>query len=614
MPLYFGHKNTKGLAVSPALQSLKIDLLRAPPSAVSVIARPTVTQPGYSAYVNHLSAFMKATNEKTVVHLIHQGYTTNFPIAKCLPVSVPPLVIDYGTTPPAKFVEELGTIGFERIRIQKNENILRFPAPSINQIRKIKETNPNTKTPCPAGAMNLDALDTWILSLRVISNLLTTHVYPAFRDTGHMMEEIETMVSELMTQKREAPETLESGKTKQLKTNQGEAVATVTGEEEEDVSMEEQPQTTEVILRKAKPSASTILPWGTASEIPNASGLFFPFIPELASYDGDTIPRLFEDYLLQSLGNTPEQQLDRYSRIKSAWGIISKTDTGNVMAHLGKVILLSLTSQGRCFPIVQDGIYQGSVLSGGRLFVGLNGQIHRPLDFDKLQEETGSYHLHSRVLNQIAEIVNGGELDKDANETAQKVIATKTIRHLRNVLLEAEISESDRDEIRKLAVHLHFKNDNHLSVNPQSISRILTLMSVTEDREDARLPMHHSALFSRDKVYVSLAAFGFQAPSFNVENCPKVNLKDSKPPTTLVVRQKPLDIATLDWKRMIEEKEIRNNPRNLSRANRDRTITANDKTMIWGKLKEMCGAMVLPDEKREEVGFVVDTNDGLDDW
>jgi hypothetical protein len=562
---------------------------------------------------------MKAMNERTVIPLVKQGYPTAFPIDRCIPLPHPPLVVDYNGPPPSKNIEILNPIGFERIKMHKNDNILRFPAPTLQQVRAIKETNPNTKTPAPANSVNIDAFESWVLYLRVLSNFLSTNVYPAFRDDGHFMEQVEDMVEGIMISKRKLDE-INTASSKRQKGTQGYAVLPEANVE--DVDMNEQTaepeDPIEIELRRAKPASSMEKAWGTPDEIPNANGLFFPFVPELASYDESTVPRLVEDYLLQSLGSTPEQQIDRYSKIKSAWGLISKTDSGNIVAHLTLVVRLSITSQGRCFPIIQDGIYQGSVLSGGRLFVGLNGVVYRSLSFDKLQEETGNYHLHSRVLRQIAEISTGLEFDSADDDDMRKlrtIAGVQTLRALRAVLMTKDLNESERDEIKKLSVHLRFKNDSHLPVNPQTISRILFSMTVSEDKEDLTLPLHHSALFSRDKVFVSLSAFGYQAPSFQLENCPKVSVSDSKPPTTLVIRQKTLDIATLDWKTMIDHKEIRNNPRNLSRANRDRTVTGQDKINLWKSLKDMCGANQDPGSaKNDEAGIVIDTGDGLTEW
>jgi len=560
---------------------------------------------------------LKAQNEQVVIPLVKQGYTTNFPVDKCIPIPHPPLVIDYNGPPPSKVIEDFGTIGFERIKMQRNDNIIRFPTVTLANVRAIKNTNPNMKTPAPSNSVNIEAFDTWILVLRVLSNFLRTHVYPAFRDDGHLMEEVESMVENIMISKRRLDE-LTAESVKKRKGNDGQVVTDDGGADSMDVEDDDNPPLVDVELRKAKPPSSMEHPWGTSDRIPNASGLFFPYIPELATYDDVTVPSVFENHLLASLGNTPEQQIDRLSRIKSAWGIISKTDTGNIMAHLCKVILLSITAQARTFPIIQDGIYQGSILSGGRFFIGLNGQVFRPLSFDKLQEEAGSYHMHSRVLLQIAEIATGLEAPGEDDEEKAKladITSSRTNRHLRSVLMRKDLNESDRDEIRKLVPHLHFKNDSHLPVNSQTINRVLTHMTVAEDKEDLTLPMHHSALFSRDKVFVSLSAFGFQAPSFSLDNCPKVSLADPKPPSTLVIRQKTLEIATVDWKNMIDSKEIKNNPRNLSRANRDRTITGNDKVVMWKCLKDMCGSNQGDlSNKEADVGFVVDTGDGLDDW
>lgn len=428
------------------------------------------------------------------------------------------------------------------------------------------------------------------------------------------MEEVESLVDEIMTSKRDAEENIESAKTKQRKGNEGQAVPLgeemVVDEEEGGATIDPQP----IVLRRAKPTRSTEPAWGPPSRIPNASGLFFPFVPELASYDDSTVPRLIEDYLLQSLGSSPEQQMDRYQRIRSAWGIMSKTAVGDVFAHLCRIIRLAITSQARCFPIVQDKVYQGCVLSGGRFWVGLNGAIHKPLTYEKLQEEAGNYQLHSRCLREIASIASNGGGDND--EVYSSVMKCTGLRELKNILLDVGISESDKDEVKRLAMHLRFKNDSHLAANPQTIRRVLSSMtnSNNNDDEDVSLPLHYSALFSRDTVLTSLAAFGFQAPSFMIDNCASVALKEAKPPTTLVFRQKPLDVAVLDWKKMLDTKEIRNNPKNLSRANRDRTITGNDKTVIWASLKEMCGTIAPSGRKENESGFVVDTKDGLDDW
>jgi hypothetical protein len=615
MPLFLGNKNTRGLPVSPALQSLKIDLLRAAPSSVNIIARPTVTQPGFAAYINHLPAFMKANNEKITIPLNKQGYVTNFAVEKCIPIPHPSLVVDYNGPIPNKFVEGLSTLGFERIVVHKNDNILRFPSPSLNDIRAIKKTTPNTKTPSPAQTVNMEAFDTWILSLRVITNLLHTHIYPAFRDDGHIMEEIERMVDELMTSKR-AAEPMESQSAKRARLDE-EGNSAEPNQGGEDVEMVEEllaTLTSEVPLRKAKYTQSSESKWGSSDEIPNASGIFFPYIPELASFDNVTIPHLFETYLLQSLGNTPEQQIDRLDKIRSLWGIISKTDSGNILAHLGKVIHLSFTAQGRCFPIIQDEVYQGSVLSGARYFIGINGQIQRPLSFDKLQQETGSFHLHSGALKRIAAIVCGVDEVEDDSETLAEVRSTTTLRQLRGYLMKQNLSEEDRDEIKRVAKNLHYKNDSHLAVNAQTIARVLSSMTDSDQQDDITLPMHHSALFSRDNVFVSLSSFGFQAPSFNIDNCPRVSLKDSKPPTTLVIRQKTLEVATLDWKNMLDNQEIKNNPRNLSRANRDRTLTGNDKVVIWDKLKKLLEPEDTLLFKGKGATIVVEERDSLDEW
>lgn len=580
-------------------------MLRAAPHQVGAVARPLVVQHGYASYLAHLPAFLKAYNDQTNVPFNRQGYPATLAIEKCIDIGNPSLVIDFNGPIPAKHVEALGHIGFERIKMNRTDNIIRFPTVTLEQVREIRGMNPNMTTPAPVNTVNLQSFESWVLVTRVVSNLLLAHTYPAFSDDDHLMDELDDLTEELLKRKAE---TELANSPKRVRQEAG----MVVNPDEIDINMEGQDddpkpsKDTEIELKKAKPPPRNGRGWGTPSQLPNASGLFFPFIPELCSYDTVTVPVLIEDYLIQSLGDKPERQLERMDRIRSAWGIVGKTDPGNAMAHMCKVISLALRAQGRAFPFVHNGIYQGCVLSGGRLFVGMNGVVYRPISYEKLQEETGGFHMHSIVLKKIVDIT----------EETVKVLPD-TMRKLRQLLLRANLSEEDRDEIRKLAVHLHFQNERFLPLNPQSVGLLIQDMTSLETTENTSLPLHHSALFSRDKVFVALSAFGYQAPSFMIDNCPKITLNSSKPPQTLVVRQKPLDIATVDWKKMLESKEVRNNPRNLSRANRDRSIVGNDKAVVWGELAKM--ATEMGGSERDASGIVDNEAggvaiDGMDDW
>jgi len=607
MPLYLGHKNTKGLSVSPALQSLGIDLLRAPPSSVGIIARPLVVQHGYASYVCHLPAFLKAYTDRTPVPFNKTGYPVTLGLNRCIDIGNPPLVVDFKGPIPSKHIERLNEIGFERIRVNRTDNIVRFPSVTFEHARDIRNMNPNATTPAPVNTVNLQSFEMWVLTLRLVSNLLCAHTYPAFADDGHKMDEYDELTDELL--KRKADSELQNA-SKRTRAEAGVQVNPDEIELEMDVDDEAgEPEPVTVKLSKAKPPRENVIPWGSPDDIPNTSGLFFPFVPELCSYDKQTVPDLIERYLVQSLGDKPERQIDRMDRLRSAWGVIGQTDAGNVMSHLCKIISLCLSSQSRAFPIVVDNIYQGCIMSGARLFCGMNGSVYRPIPYDKLQEETSSYHMHSRVLDRIMEIVNARwTKPKDRPET---------MRSLREVLLETRLDEENRDEITRAAVHLHFKEARFLAINAQSLRLVIDDLEAPEDGENMDLPLHHSALFSRDKVFVALSAFGYQAPSFMIENCPKVSIATGKVPNTLVVRQKPLDLAVVDWKKMMESKEIRNNPRNLSRANRDRSLVGNDKTVVWGalcKLASDVGGIAIdksggPGMEELDIG-----DDGVEGW
>jgi hypothetical protein len=578
-------------------------MLRAPPHQVGVVARPLVVQQGYASYITHLPAFLKSYITRESVPFNRTGYPVSVPLNVCMDIGNPPLVIDFKGPIPSKHVEALDAIGFERIRVNRTDNIVRFPVVDFDEAREIRNMNPNATTPAPVNTVNLQSFEMWILVLRLISNLLLAHTYPAFTDDGHMVDELDELTEDL--RKRPA-ETILQNTPKRVREEAGMQVNP--DEIDVDLDMDDDPSSEHipVPLYRAKPPRLGVAGWGTPDTIPNTSGLFLPYIPELGSYDKVTVPNLIEEYLIQSLGDKPERQVERMEKIRSAWGLVGQTDAGTVMAHICKVISIALRSQARTYPIIREGIYQGSILSGGRFFIGMHGTVFRPIAFAKLQEETGSYHLHSVVLDKILE---SAPIMSNKKRPA-------TMRSLRTHLLAATLTEEERDEIRRLAVHLHFNNDKFLAVNAQSIGQILDDLSSPEGLGNDDLPLHHSALFSKDGVLVALSAFGYQAPSFLIENCPKVSLSSSKPPNTLVVRQKPLDLAVVDWKKILESKEIRNNPRNLSRANRDRSLVGNDKTVVWGRLNKLASDVggVALDTSTSGIQDLGLAGDGVEDW
>lgn len=602
MPVYLGHPNNKGLTVSPALKSLSINLLRASPHDIRIIANPRVIQDGYSSYISHIAAFLAAYVKKETVPTDKVGYPISFPANECIPLPLPHLVISYNGQIPSSSIESLNEIGFERVKVNRKDDLLLFRDYTLEQARAIVKSNPLRVTPAPANAVNLNAFDSFMIVLRIFSNFLRAHTYPAFTDEEHKTD-IESQIEQYTIEKRGAKETPEEEpNAKRSKTSGGEME--IDNDSGESVLPPVVTPRKEIKLRRAKPPNANVLGWGTPQQLPNTSGHFFPFVPELASWDMYTVPNLVDDFFLKCLGKTPELQVERSDQIRAAWGIVAKTDTGDALAHIGKMIHLAIRSQCRVFPIISDGTYQGSILSGARYYIGHYGKIMYPLQFAKLQEETSDYHFHTKCLLTILQLV-----DDDAVLAEED--RPKTMRQLRNVLLEATLSEDERDQIRKLAIHLNFK-EKFLGLNAQTI---IVLLKEFENlaEPDYELPLHPSALFSRDAIFVALSAFGYQAPSPWIDNCPKVKVQGTTPPQTFVFRQKPLEIATLDWKKVLETKEIANNPKNLSRQNRDRSLAGNDKATVWGKMVE---TMSSGGEAHEEstVDVVEKDDDDVTGW
>jgi len=604
MPIYLGHPNNKGLNVSPGLKALGIDLLRASPCDVRIVANPKTIQDGYSSYITHLSAFMLSFVTRESVPTNRTGYPVQLDINFAIPLQLPQLVVSYNGQIPTTAMEVLNSIGYERAKMNKKDDLLVFSDYTLEEARAIAKTNPYKLSPAPGGSVNLHAFESYIVVWKVISNFLLAHTYPAFNDENHEIDLGEGFEESPKGKRVASSDLTEAPPSKTTKTSEGASPAGVNNDDM-DTSLPLPKPAKQIHLRRAKPPNAN-LAWGNPSEIPNASGLFFPYVPDLASYDTKTVPLLIEDYFLKSLSISPEAQVDRADQIRSAWGIIGKTDTGNVLAHICMVIRLAIRSQCRAFPIIADDIYQGCILSGAKFYLGISGKIVYPSNFAKLQEETGQYKFHTRVLQSILGIVEEKNPDLEVSRP-------DTMRQLRTILLGVDLSEEDRDEIRKLSVHLNFK-EKFLGLNAQTIIKLLGELRDLGEPDDT-LPLHHNALMSRDAIFVALSAFGYQAPSPLIDSCPKIKITGDKPPLTFVFRQKPIDIATLDWKKVLETKEITNNPKNLSRQNRDRSIVGNDKVTVWGKMIEtMSSGGTLTTEKVNVEVVVGNEDDGVGAW
>jgi len=213
-----------------------------------------------------------------------------------------------------------------------------------------------------------------------------------------------------------------------------------------------------------------VSPWCTSfGGVPNASGLFVPFVEPLQAFDPTTVCSVINDYFLKCLGSSAEGIVEMMEQIKTAWGILQKTQTGAMLSHLCWCIRVALKAQSRVLPIFDNAIYRGALLSGGGFTLRVELTTYRPIEYSTLSTDLKAANTHNVAIAKIASLT-GNEVDRNSVEGA------KSISELRTALIKAWTKESTaKPEVMKVAPLLNY-GDKSWSINTTSILNALDII------------------------------------------------------------------------------------------------------------------------------------------
>lgn len=580
MVFYLGHPSNGAQTVSDSLRSRNIDLLRASPSDIHTTVKRHINQPAFAAYISSLPAFMKANHERKSVSTRLEGYTISTPVDECFPFTLPPLIVDFPAPLSDDRLATLSKIGYREVVIRGNKRAMVFDSYNIQDARNIRNLKPDLKTPTVVNTINLDSLGSLVLVLRIFSGFFRTHTYPAFsgpEDEDAHFAKFESILT--IDKKRKRSEQDVGGKDS-MELDHGD-----TTDATSDEGVISPPLSKPIALYNAKPQRIDANCWGFPSTIPNAHGVLCPFVPPLAAFDKVTVPHLIMRYFFDCLGPNFNEQNRVHDALKSAWGIIHKTDAGDVLSHLGYMINLAIHAQARVYPLFENGVYSGCVLSGFAFTLRAGGVCHRPISFTALQEEMGDAKFQSSVLAIIAAYASG-EADK------KEIMSMTSMRALSNKLKVLELTEDNKDSIKKEAAYLNFPV-KYWALNSTTIGSAVDLISDAGKAIPNDVPLHPLFLFDNDRVATVLSAFGYSAPSFMIPSCPSIVLKGTSAPKTFVYRTVEVVTAIADWKVVMKSKAITNNPASLSKIHRDRSLNGTEKMAVWSKLCGMVNAQAV---------------------
>jgi hypothetical protein len=573
MPIYLAHSaNTDSAkAVSQTVKDRGLMYMRAKPCDVQVAVISLVTQFGYACYIRNLPAFMAATATGKVVRIDNRGYPINAEFPQ-LPWKLPKVIYDFDKALSDRTKDELQAHSYEvQGRGRKIAYVMHNV--SIEKVRSLVRSGVNTRTMHVIGTVNIDALKAVLIIRQILSLFLLTHVYPAMRhtDTITLRNEGNELFEEPPSKKRKADTMKESSMT--AKASQAPAKR---GEERDSGDSDNRDDTIE--LKRAKPTQRTDEGrWGSVEHMPNASGVYVPFVRELAVSDTITLPTLLSTTFIKCLSDTTQGMVQQLRYLRAAWGVISTTDVGHEISHLSKCIDIAIQAQAIVYPIYAGTIYEGSIISGASFSIGIGEKVYEPLAYERLQDEVRKSSMHTRSINEISALLG--------NDDKGQPYVYSSIRELSAIAKERPIDEFQRQEMVKLAYNLCFDN-RYWSTSPRYIEKALDLL-LEPTRISNDIPMNPKYMFSVDPIECVLSAFGHQSFTFMIPNGSRTELGVGQPPKNFHVRTIAVESAVLDMKYMLENGYVTNNVQNLSSKHRDIPLKGDVKQGIWKALKEV---------------------------
>jgi len=462
------------------------------------------------------------TQERTSVN--QPGYTVSNYAGPLIPITMPPLSISFAKDIPQEAMDKIKEMGGQDQMIQRSRVYL-IPEYTPDFVRDMNRSGAIKTAPSPMNTINISCIPIIAYMRKIISCFLRVHTYPAFRDEEHLesLEELKMVHPVTTAQKRKAGKSKSTGRkrkvTRQESTSRVEEPEMEIDEEEEQDQEEPTHSQDEIIVALA-PSGK--LPgWGDETEVPVGHGMFFKYVPELAEFDNRTIPEIISKYFFYALGTTETDIRRTFEDIRVANGIISNTTLGCELSHLFKVIDIALTGQGRAFPIYSDGHYTGCVVSGFGFTVAIYKEVHHPVPYQRLTQIVLESSPFKHTLDQIMSIVPDHDNITDKYTLESKDVTSMLA--LRRFVLERDINEQHRDEIRRLAMKLKFKQQ-YWGLSSSTIAHALHLVSLEREDLPDDLPLHPSMLFEKDDLAYIWSGFGMLAPTCVFTGGPLVDL------------------------------------------------------------------------------------------
>lgn len=520
MSLILGNPAAEGQTVAPELAARNINFLRCVPAEMRLYSAPTMNQVAYKNYLPHLSAYMWSCQQQKQANLRTFGHPATIPHRECLPLRAPNLSVSLKDGDNNKHQAMLD-LGCKVEKIRKS-TIYLFNRPDGAKIKSVLALGVDKTAQAVDEFVNYAALEIFRDTLKVYTEFFNVQRYPAYIDANHFSSHYDGFSDWVSAVEKDAGE-----KRKRSNQDAGEeqvAKKVVIGDPAAG-AVAHIPATRTLSLKhdgdsvvriKNIPAKSAANHITSLTDLPGMYGIWSPYVSKTQFFDVDFVPRLVNQYFLQSLGSSKEGCLLAMEKFKREWGVLGKSEGGKELTHIGVCISLAIPAQARVLPYFQGGTYQGSFIMGYGFTISCQGTLYRPVAPTELRKQVEDTVTHKRVLARILELLSVQGDVNDGMSDLGRAIANNTysgMMLLRKLCLVTAVSEGAKLQILELARGLDFKEISW-STNPSKLECALSLIGDLGEELPDDLPIHPSMLFTTERLSTVWSCFGFTAPSF----------------------------------------------------------------------------------------------------
>lgn len=253
----------------------------------------------------------------------------------------------------------------------------------------------------------------------------------------------------------------------------------------------------------------------TSAEDVTEAGYFFPYFNGLVLPDKAETPRILIGYFSSLFGSRPQDVLTSIKNLQEGWVSLSNTTAGLEISHLVFGIDLAIRGNCRIKPVFLNSIYSGFVLTGEDFLIAKGSSMVKKTPLEALREEISEYDQHGDSIAKLVLIISAAPIE--ATKEASIITANHILspRALHNQIRIRVFSTEKQNEINALVPKLRYSQKLFDLSDKLSLSTILKKIARKEFLPDsAPFYLRSNALFTKDPIFSSLAAYGPRAPSF----------------------------------------------------------------------------------------------------